>query len=493
MSLTIADLVADPKLRTKLLAGESGVQRKVNWAHNTEAEEPWYWLSAGELLLTLGRNFPKSAEDQIGFIRSLFNAGLAGLDLAEGWFAPPLTLEAKIFADEIGFPILQTAYEIPFVLVVRSVAEATSRTNQLTKILQMYESYRQTSLKRQSEEEQLVGLSKHLAVELTILDIKNFRVVLPYQHGLTDGLIYQIKQKLNRAPLPAVFRVKDNDINYLVVSMGSDTQALVVKTATIEVDLIELQHTASVVSFIAERYSANIEARTTNGRRLLSQLLENLVDRELAKEQLEQFKLETGPWRVACPQGGLPIDLNYVYIIFAREQIPAIVTLVNGELVVLGPADFKWTEQLLESLVGLEGIVGLSSQINSLSRLADGAREAAWARESTKASQVRICIYCEDEPMFLPRTISAAQLAVDSILGPVIAYDDKNSSDLMKSLETLLKANMSWRQASAELGIHRQTLNYRMQRVAELTNRHVSNLNDLTELHLAIRAKNMFD
>ena len=52
---------------------------------------------------------------------------------------------------------------------------------------------------------------------------------------------------------------------------------------------------------------------------------------------------------------------------------------------------------------------------------------------------------------------------------------------------------MSWQKASQVLGIHRQTLNYRMQKVAELTNRNVNDLQQLTELYLAIKAKNMLD
>lgn len=93
----------------------------------------------------------------------------------------------------------------------------------------------------------------------------------------------------------------------------------------------------------------------------------------------------------------------------------------------------------------------------------------------------------------MPRTVSGAQVAVETILGPLIEYDTLHNAELMKSLQVFLDANMSWQIASSELGIHRQTLNYRMQRVAEITNRNISRISDLAELHFAIRAREILD
>ena len=493
VTLTIHDIVENPSLRTKFLAGHAGAQRKVDWAHNTEVEEPWHWLSAGELLLTLGRNFPAKPDDQVAFIKNLSDAGLAGLDLAAGWFAPELTPEAAKFADDLGFPIIQTAYEIPFVLIARSVAEETSRTKQQTKILRMYESFRQSSLQRKSEEEQLQALSAHLDSKLAIVNTKTFRVILPFDFGISENLVSQIKSARVKAPLPAVFRVKDVDTNYLLVSMGEEDHSLLVQTETNEIDLIMLQHTASVVSFVAERYLANLGSQTSSGHRLLSQLLDNLVDRELAKERLGQFNLENGPWKIACPASELSLDLDFVNTILTRSNVPSIATIRGQGLIILTLADFEWSEEFLDALTGPGSTAGISAPINSLSRLADGAREANWARELAKASKTRISKYGETDSIFLPRTVSGAQVAVETILGPLIEYDTLHNAELMKSLQVFLDANMSWQIASTELGIHRQTLNYRMQRVAEITNRNISRISDLAELHFAIRARVILD
>lgn len=493
MSLTIQDIVENPNLRTVFLAGQNGAHRQVDWAHNTEVEEPWQWLSAGELLLTLGRNFPTSSEEQIFFIKNLSDAGIAGLDLAAGWFAPPLTIEAANFADNLGFPIIQTAYEIPFVLITRSVAEETSRTKQLTKILRMYETFRHSTLERKSEEGQLSALSHHLGAKLAILNTKTFRPILPFDFEISDYLIKQIKSSKIKAPLPAIFKIRDEGTEYLLVSMGNDEQSLLVQTNSANIDLILLQHTASVVSFISDKYLGNLGSQTLSGRRLLSQLLDNLVDRELARERLAQFKLEEGPWQVACLSTTAPIDLDYINTVLTRANVPGIAMVGSQGLIILNLSELEWTEEFLNSLAGPQSTVGLSSQFNRLSRLADGAREASWAREAAKATKARISLYGEGDSIFMPRTVSGAQAAIESILGPIIKYDEVHNSDLIRSLQTFLKSNMSWVMASTELGIHRQTLNYRMQRVAEITNRNIDNISDLAELHFALKAMEILD
>lgn len=480
-------------MRTTFLAGESGSDREVDWAHNTDVSEPWLWLTSGELMLTLGRNLPETSEEQINFIENLSKAGMAGLDVAAGWYAPPLTQEAIEFANEISFPIIQTAYEIPFVLISKTVAESTSKSNQLSKILQMYERYRQSSLNHESPEEQLKSLSKHIDAQITIFDNKNFQVVLPFGFSFESELMNELQKTLAKSPLPAVVRLKYKDEIFLIISMGLHDQVMIVKANSELLDLITLQHLASVVSFIAERQSSTSQGLATAGRRLLSQLLENLLDRELAKERLENFGLDQGPWRLACIQGERIENLEYIHTLFDRKKIQAIATVGFGGLIVLTKSDFIWTEEFLELLVGSNSYLGISSQVNSLGRLADGSKEAQWVLESTKLQGIRIGTYGESDSLFMPRTVAAAEIMVNSILGELIRYEEQNSGDLIKSLAVFFDENLSWQKASKILGIHRQTLNYRMQRVAELTNRNINDLQQMTELYLAVKALRMLD
>ncbi len=74
------------------------------------------------------------------------------------------------------------------------------------------------------------------------------------------------------------------------------------------------------------------------------------------------------------------------------------------------------------------------------------------------------------------------------MLGPLLEYDAAKDSQLVKSLHTFLRNNKSWRRASEELHVHKQTLVHRMGRVEDLTGRRMDNMDDVAEMWLALRA-----
>ena len=493
MSLRVADIVDNPAMRTRVLAGKGGMGRQVELAHATEVEKPWEWISAGELLLTLGRNFPESVADQLDFVRNLAAAGIVGLDLAEGWLAPPLTPEAASLADELDFPIIETAYEVPFAMISRAVAEATSRSSQVSMILQMYECYRKSSLAHRSEEQSLLDLGNHLGFRLTIINTRDSFVLLPVRHDLPTTVTRRIHAMVESEPLPAVRRIECNGRGYLVVPIAEEPLAVVAQADTDQVDLMVLHHLAALAALIAERYRAQTESRATSGGRLLSQLLDGVVDRELAKERLAAFELGTGPWRVICPSGNLADDLVSIHAAFMRNEVPAIATLSANGMIILALASQEWPDVLLVDVLGPDGYAGVSANVHALSRLADGAREANWAREGARSEGQRMVTYGVDETLFMPRTVAGAEAAVASVLGPLIDYDAEHGSELVHSLRVFFDANRSWQAASKNLGVHRQTLVYRMQRVSELTDRNLADVHDIAEMHLALKAKDLLD
>jgi purine catabolism regulator len=48
-------------------------------------------------------------------------------------------------------------------------------------------------------------------------------------------------------------------------------------------------------------------------------------------------------------------------------------------------------------------------------------------------------------------------------------------------------ANRSWQEGANRLGIHKQTLVYRIRRIEELTGRKLGDIKDQTEMYLALR------
>src|SRR5215210_2419247 len=87
--LPLGDLIRD--LDVRLVAGEAGLENAVRWVHISELEDPTPWLSGGELLLTTGMGL----ED------------------------PDALRET---AAELGFPLLEVPYDVPFIAVTEKAA-----------------------------------------------------------------------------------------------------------------------------------------------------------------------------------------------------------------------------------------------------------------------------------------------------------------------------------------------------------------------------------
>lgn len=131
--------------------------------------------------------------------------------------------------------------------------------------------------------------------------------------------------------------------------------------------------------------------------------------------------------------------------------------------------------------------IGLSDPFTRPAQAADALKQAIWALEVADASGKTVVRYGEHHAPFLPRTLSEAHSAVDHVLGPLIAYDQEKSSDLINTLRVFLENKRSWKQASELLCIHKQTLIYRIRRVEELTGRTLDETRDVAELWYALR------
>lgn len=53
--VTVRQLLAVPRFRLRLVAGEAGLDRPVRWAHSTELLDPGPYLRGHELVLTAAR------------------------------------------------------------------------------------------------------------------------------------------------------------------------------------------------------------------------------------------------------------------------------------------------------------------------------------------------------------------------------------------------------------------------------------------------------
>src|ERR671939_1193134 len=114
MSITVRELIGIADLKTRVLAGAGGLDRKVTWAHVCELPDPTEWLGGGELVMTTGLGVPRRSRAQVAYVERIARAGLSGLMIGDQMCAPKLSARMLAAADELSLPVLLTSYEVPF-------------------------------------------------------------------------------------------------------------------------------------------------------------------------------------------------------------------------------------------------------------------------------------------------------------------------------------------------------------------------------------------
>lgn len=81
----------------------------------------------------------------------------------------------------------------------------------------------------------------------------------------------------------------------------------------------------------------------------------------------------------------------------------------------------------------------------------------------------------------------------DKTIAPLIAYDDKNGSDLADVLWCYLSHNGSVRDTADELFLHRNTVNYKLNKAGEILNLNLSNLDIRLQLTIGFMLRDMIN
>ena len=78
-------------------------------------------------------------------------------------------------------------------------------------------------------------------------------------------------------------------------------------------------------------------------------------------------------------------------------------------------------------------------------------------------------------------------------LGPILQYDKINNSDLLETLKTYFKCEGNMKIIAQELFIHYNTVIYRIQKIEELLNVDLKNLNEQLNIHTALKVINLLE
>jgi len=495
LDVRLGELLADPGLGLRLLAGEAEPDPEFRWIYITDLRDPRRYLGGGEVVLT-GMLWYHDARDAEAFVSAVAEMGVAALGVGTAEIGP-VTLDVVVDAcRRHGVRLFTVPLDVSFTAITQRVVSALAAEH-VRRSSAVLEHHRRL-VAALGDGGGLPGLVAAGAVELGV----PCWVISP-----TGQVIAGLADLPDAATVSAGFvsaaRLPCQVGSYRVLPVGAGHRlagwALVVADWTAD------QHEVAVelATLIGLERSALAAGRVVE-RRAVTQLLALLADEATPAADISARLTAAGfgPDDRLCVVSLTVTGEAGLAIAVLDELVDGLVAEVDGEAVAITLAGNDLLDSLRAGVRAIEpGLgpcrlaVGVSGP-GSGSRLRASIDEARYARGvalhninghgEARAAVVAGSELASHQLLFGALPDELRQSFCRRLLGPVRAYDQEHHSELLESLRVFLDCSGSWSQAAARLHLHVNTLRYRIGRVEDLTGRDLSRFADRVDLFLAL-------
>lgn len=492
MAVTLTALLDAPALELKPLVRVASAHAGIDWVSSSDLADPTPFLGSGQMVLTTGSQFQDADDDQVAhddYVRRLLGAGVRALGFGTDVVrtgTPAALVEA---CERQGLPLVEVPYRVPFIAVIRFVADAVAREAHAREAW-AFTAQRAVSLAALGAggvTDALRALSHHLGRAVVLFDASGSATATITPGGLADPDFDAIAEEAGRmlrrgtrssaelttgrtlVTLQTFGRRRDLG-GVLAVAGPRPLDAAETSVVTVAVALTEV----SIVHGRAVRDGLAI---------LRTQLIGLLVDGhiESARSILDALGERLPPvpasvFFVAEP-GGSAESLG----LLARSTGAVHADWAGGFVALLPAVDSEatdsWCAQLdvAGGLSALDDIAGLSIALDEAAIASKGAT-AGVCRRASRAGSILDQL-----------TDTAARRIAEKRLEPVVSRAD--AGDLVEAATAWLRHNGQWDPAARELGIHRHTLKARVGLTASLLALDLSSFGDRVELWALLGAR----
>lgn len=107
--------------RLTLVAGKSGLDRRVRWVHFIDLPDVIPWVQGGELLIITGIGLNGEVHKLKDIVRGIIRKKLAGLIINVGPYIKEVPAEVISLADQANFPVFELPWEVKLVEVTGDI------------------------------------------------------------------------------------------------------------------------------------------------------------------------------------------------------------------------------------------------------------------------------------------------------------------------------------------------------------------------------------
>jgi len=481
VGITVGEALAFPSLaRGRLVAGRSGLGRRISSVNMMEVPDIEAYVRAGELLVTTAYPLRDDARAVNELVQILVGKDLAGLALKPGRYIQALPDTMIAAADRLGFPLIELPDDASFNDILADVLGSILNRHAL-------ELERSRAIHDRLTAVVLAGGSLHELIEAVASLVGHPSAVLDARGEpvATVGLQPAIGAPRTSRPIQAG-RVRHGEVVVWVdeAELGAD-------------GVIALEHAATIAAL--EMAQARILLSREQRHRAL--LLEELVSGQpLNRNEIAERAAAYG-WNVASPRaslvvglhtsggdspevGGQPLEeqlLATVRSVFGRSAIGwglraglAILAEVDGSQATHRAAVERLASAIRRENPGLHVAIGMGRQCTGPDELYLSHREATQALSLGRDLKGLDFVLGYDElgVYRLLQTLAAdgtLRRFCDDTLRPLLEYDASHSGSLVRTLETYLRNERNMAAAARQLFVHYNTLRYRLDQISSLT------------------------
>ncbi|WP_312935918.1 PucR family transcriptional regulator [Pseudomonas sp.] len=469
--LTVHDLVSIELLQLQIAAGAGGSRRVIHWAHTVDLPDPWRWVSPGDLVMTTGVGLPGEDDAQVAWLQQLVQSNASALVIAPRPDAPAPSQAMLDAADRLLFPIVRASFELEFVKLSHHVIESVlqAQRERFNASERLFQTYAQALRQAPDLSGRLLILANSLQMDLALEDAVSGALIVG-----TAGASHDLQQQCERIPVAG--RARTN----LLVSRHTRRSGD---------DAILVRSLIGLLAVEIERLMINRDQQREEGAALLHTLLDTaelrlalpLLERRGLNGTLVSLAVRTddqGPWQ-ANELHHAP-DFHRACPLMAVEQ---------GLLIMICRDDPQVLDAIARNL-GSATVLGISAPIAAATGVRESVRQARMALSQAEELARPHLRYGEAELglIMAPKSLAEARALVGRYLGPLIDHDRQQGAALLATLMAFLHNDGNWKVTAFDLGIHRQTLVYRLKLVEQLTGIKPTTTHGIARFWIALEA-----
>lgn len=490
MALTLSELLEFESVRDarpEVLASRRALDRPVRWVHSSEIYEIGPLLSGGELLLTTGLGLAGTdAGARRHYVRELADRGVSGLAIELGRTFPDMPPELVDEAERRGLPLIVLRAVVPFIRMCE--AANTAIVDEAARRLRLGDRVTRALNESLIAGAGVAGLLRTAAVVTgTPMVLTTASGALVASHGVPDD--HAAWATVAVAEAGAEVMVHGRTWGRLVAGTGSalpaeDLASTVERTATaLAVEILRTgdpptereRHAAALLTDLVAGGGlawAEVAVRTAlagfrppPGRRLVGVAVDapetrpavTLIDhaaRLLGTGALRARVRESVLALVVAPDGGDPVSAVETAFVEAghRSGAPQITVALGHPVEDTGTAG--WAASLEQARAALALALA-------------GTRRGA-ARPGSRPVVVPARTLALELELRRGGDPAGLDAFVERTIGPLVAWDARHRTGLVRTLELYLRHGTSATRTAAELHLRRQSLYQRLERIERL-------------------------